>query len=105
MARTRQLGTRSPDQGRFLIDAQWRDKTNSLLVAERRRAEVRQNGGSNEGTVQVRVPYIVNTKQVEADTELILKWQVLVKEKPKQKEKTWVSDVKRAEAKRAKFTR
>ena len=56
-------------------------------------------------TVQVRVPYIVNTKQVEADTELILKWQVLVKEKSKQLEKTWVSDVKRAEAKRAKFTR
>ena len=54
-------------------------------------------------TVQIRVPYIVNTTRVEANTELILKWQVLTKDKPKAKEKTWVTDVKKAEAKRAKF--
>ena len=56
-------------------------------------------------TVQVRVPYIVNTMEVEANTELILKWQVLAKDKPKQKEKTWVTDVRKAEAKRARITK
>ena len=75
-----------------------------LAAAPGSQTSIWKSNGVTE-SVQVRVPYIVNTKQVEADTELILKWQVLVKEKSKQLEKTWVSDVRKAEAKRAKFTR
>ena len=81
-----------------------REVVTVLAAAPGNQTSIWKSNGVTE-TVQVRVPYIVNTKQVEADTELILKWQVLVKEKSKQLEKTWVSDVKRAEAKRAKFTR
>ena len=81
-----------------------REVVTVLAAAPGNQTSIWKSNGVTE-TVQVRVPYIVNTKQVEADTELILKWQVLVKEKSKQSEKTWVSDVKRAEAKRAKFHR
>ena len=56
-------------------------------------------------TFCVRVPYIVNTVRVDPDKELILKWQMLVKEKRKTPERTWVDDVSKTERKRARGTR
>ena len=44
-------------------------------------------------THSVCVPYIVNTVRVDPDKELILKWQMLVKEKRKTPGRTWVDDV------------
>ena len=56
-------------------------------------------------TFCVRVPYIVNTVRVDPDKELILKWQMLVKEKRKTPGRTWVDDVSNTERKRARGTR
>ena len=56
-------------------------------------------------TFCVRVPYIVNTVRVDPDKELILKWQMLVKEKRKTPERTWVDDVSTTEWKRTRGTR
>ena len=54
-------------------------------------------------TFNVRLPYIVNTVRVEADQELILKWQMLVKEKGSSKrDETWVDVLKNSETKRSK---
>jgi len=51
-------------------------------------------------TFTVRVPYIVNTVRIPPDTEVILKWQVLVKAKPAKRDRTWVDRVRTEEGKR-----
>ena len=53
-------------------------------------------------TFNVHLPYIVNTQKIARGATVMLKWQVLVKEKAEKKNRTWADEVKKTEAKRFK---
>ena len=51
-------------------------------------------------TYTVSVPVIVNTKRIDADQDVILKWQVPPKESKDKRQPTWVDAVANTEKKR-----
>ena len=53
-------------------------------------------------TYSLRVPHIVNTARIKPDQEVILRWQVVAKQKRADKGVTWVDEVSKSERKRAK---
>ena len=54
-------------------------------------------------TFTATVPTIVNTTEIEADKEIVLKWQVLAPPAKTHKDKTWVSVIQQSEKKRLKL--
>ena len=65
--------------------------------------KLKQENHGLTNTYTTEVPFIVNTKEVKHDEELILKWHLpLAKAKPEKKPSTWVDHVAIAERKRRK---
>ena len=74
------------------------DQTTTLVVCCQPKPPLDTTARAATLTYNVRLPYIVNTRPIEADEKVILEWAIPPKKKTQRPQQTWADDV--AEKKR-----